>query len=235
MSESVADEPIIPALDHPGSRVDSVYHSLLQEITSFQVRPGDPLTETKVAARLGVSRTPAREALQRLEKEGLVRRTDNARFTVSQITSREVNDACDMLEALDTYIFRRAAANLEPDQAEQLREIVQRLVASGQAEDREAWAVADVAFHRMLNEVAGNQLMANTVKETRRRIQRFWLRAASMEHRLAACSQEHQVLAGAIIDKDDAAIERAVIEHISHMRGSILDMLASAALLLGRG
>ncbi len=221
-------------MDGSSSRVDLAYDWLLDRISTFRLPPGAPLTETKVADQLGVSRTPVRAALQRLEKEGLVRQSDTARFVVSQITPQEVNDACDMLEALDSYIFRKAAAVMTEEQALRLRQHADDLVAAAAKGDRVAWQEADTGFHRDLNTTAGNELMASTLKETRRRIQRFWLRVASVDDRLAACSREHQVLAEAIISRDEEAINTGVTQHITHMRTSILTMLSGVSLLFGQ-
>lgn len=217
------------------SRVDGAYEWLLEEITGFRIRSGSPLSENRIAGQLGISRTPVREALQRLEKEGLVKRTDNARFAVSQLTAAEVDDACDLLEVLDTYVCRKAASKLTEADVAALRQSVAEMTAAADGDDRATWAAADLAFHRLVNSIAGNQLVADTVKETRRRIQRFWLRAASLQGRLQACSREHEVLAEAMIAKDYDAIQPAVKEHIDHMRGRMLDMLESAAALLGDG
>jgi DNA-binding GntR family transcriptional regulator len=216
-----------------GSRVDNAYEWLLAEITGFRLRSGSPLSENRIATQLGISRTPVREALQRLEKEGLVKRTDNARFTVSQLTATEVNDACDLLEVLDSYICRKAASKLTDADAAALRKLVEDMASAAASEDRAAWSNADIHFHRLCNSIAGNALVAETVKETRRRIQRFWLRAASLQHRLQECSREHYVLSEAMIAKDYEAIEPAVKEHIGHMRQRMLDMIAAAAILLG--
>ncbi len=220
-------------LDEASSRVDSAYDWLLGEITGFRIRSGAPLSENRIAAQLGISRTPVREALQRLEKEGLVKRSDNARFSVSQLTTQEVNDACDLLEVLDTYVCRKASSVMSAGDAARLRESVERMRAAAAMDDRASWSAADLEFHRTVNSIAGNQLVAETVKETRRRIQRFWLRAASAQSRLQACSQEHLVLAEAIVGQDYDAIEPAVKEHIGHMRARMLDMLESASVLLG--
>lgn len=215
------------------SRVDGAYEWLLGEITGFRIRSGSPLSENRIAGQLGISRTPVREALQRLEKEGLVKRTDSARFAVSQLTAAEVEDACDLLEVLDTYVCRKAASKLTEADVALLRQSVAEMTAAADGDDRATWSAADLAFHRLVNSIAGNQLVADTVKETRRRIQRFWLRAASLQGRLQACSREHEVLAEAMIAKDYDAIQPAVKEHIDHMRGRMLDMLESAAALLG--
>ncbi len=220
-------------VDEVGSRVDTAYAWLLAEITGFRIRSGTPLSENRIAGQLGISRTPVREALQRLEKEGLVKRTDNARFTVSQLSIAEVNDACDLLEVLDTYVCRKASSKLTEDDIALLRASVAGMQLAAAADDRASWAAADLSFHRTVNTIADNQLVADTVKETRRRIQRFWMRASSLQSRLEACSQEHLVLANAIIAQDYDSIEPAVKEHIGHMRQRMLEMLESASALLG--
>lgn len=220
-------------LDESGSRVNIAYEWLLAEITGFRIRSGAPLSENRIATQLGISRTPVREALQRLEKEGLVKRTDNARFSVSQLTIAEVNDACDLLEVLDTYVCRKASSKMTPEQTEQLRASVAEMTLAAVADDRASWSAADLAFHRTVNSIAGNQLVADTVKETRRRVQRFWMRATSFQSRLEACSQEHLILANAIIAQDYEAIEPAVKEHVGHMRRRMIEMLESAAAVLG--
>lgn len=219
--------------DENRSRVESAYEFLLGEITSFRVRTGAPLSENRLAAQLGISRTPVREALQRLEKEGLVKRGDNARFTVSQLTPQEANDACDLLQVLDTYIATKASSKLSESDHQALRASVVAMRDAAESGDRGAWSEADIAFHRLINGIAGNALVAETVKETRLRVQRFWLHAASMQSRLVMCSDEHSVLAEAMIGRDYAAIEPAVKEHIDHMRERILDLLAAAAMYIG--
>lgn len=216
-----------------GSRVDDAYEWLLAEITGFRLRSGSPLSENRLAGQLGISRTPVREALQRLEKEGLVKRTDNARFTVSQLTATEVNDACDLLEVLDTYICRKAATTLTDAEATKLKGYVDDMYSAAAADDRAAWALADQLFHRYANALSGNVLVAETVRETRRRIQRFWLRAASMQSRLLSCAEEYDELYNAMVARDFAGIEPAVKKHIGHMRERMLEMIAAAAMLLG--
>ena len=228
-----AGEAIVTITDEGNSRVQGAYDFLLAEITAFRVRTGAPLSENRIATQLGISRTPVREALQRLEKEGLVKRTDNARFTVSQLTPQEANDACDLLEVLDTYIAKKAASLLTAEDQAVLLASVDDMRRAAESGDKARWSEADLAFHRVINSIAGNALVADTVKETRRRVQRFWLHAASLQSRLVDCSDEHAVLAQAMISKDYAAIEPAVKEHIDHMRERILDLLRTAAMFLG--
>lgn len=215
------------------SRVDIAYDYLVGEITAFRIRTGAHLSENRIAGQLGISRTPVRTALQRLEQEGLVRRSESARFTVSQPTVQEANDACDLLEVLDTFIATRAAERMTPEQADEIRERVETMRAAAKEGDREAWSAADLGFHKLINGIANNVLVSDMVKETRRRVQRFWVHAPAMRERLTSCSEEHAVLATAMIEKDYAAIAPAVKEHIAHMRERILDLLDTAGFLFG--
>lgn len=213
--------------------VQSAYDYLVAEITSSRIRTGERLSENRIASDLGISRTPVREALQRLEQEGLVKRGGNARFTVAQPTIEEAEEACDLLVLLDTYIAKRASERLNDEQKVELLAAVDRMEAAAKAGDRDGWAEADILFHRLLNSIAANALVSMTVKETRRRVQRFWLQAPSMEGRLVECSQEHSDLAQAMIARDDDAIAEAVEVHISHMRERVVELLRVTSVLFG--
>lgn len=213
--------------------VQGAYDYLVDEITSSRIRTGARLSENRIASDLGISRTPVREALQRLEQEGLVRRGSNARFTVAQPTIQEAEEACDLLVLLDTYLARRASERMSAEQKAELLGLVQTMTEAAEAGDRDAWAESDIQFHRLLNSIADNALVSATVKETRRRVQRFWLQAPSMEGRLLACSHEHLDMAQAMIDRDDEAIGKAVEVHVLHMRERVVELLRVTSVLFG--
>jgi DNA-binding GntR family transcriptional regulator len=216
------------------SLVDVAYDNLLARITSFKVKAGAPLSEVKISKELKISRTPIREALQRLEKEGMVKRSESARFTVAQISIREVNEACDMLEILDTYIFTKASDNITTEDEEELRLSVKRMSDAAVSGDRNAWTEADRSFHQIVNRVAGNELVADTVRETRRRVQRFWIRSTVGQFdRLQSCTVEHSNLVDAMVNKDIDSIGPAVKEHISHLRENLVTLLTTLAVLTG--
>lgn len=216
------------------SLVDVAYDNLLARITSFKVKAGAPLSEVKISKELNISRTPIREALQRLEKEGMVKRSESARFTVAQISIREVNEACDMLEILDTYIFTKASEKITAEDEQELRQSVKRMSEAADSGDRNAWTEADRSFHQIVNRVAGNELVADTVRETRRRVQRFWIRSTVGQFdRLKSCTGEHADLVDAMVNKDIASIRPAVEEHIGHLRENLVTLLTTLAVLTG--
>ena len=207
------------------SLVTDAYDYLVEAITSFKLPTNAPISENKLATQLGISRTPIRQALQRLESEGLITKSDSSRFSVALVTPKQVEEACDLLQIIDTYLFTKAAQNLDKKGADQLVTLTQEMIKAAENNDRDNWSKADTRFHDLVINAADNQTVASLAIITRRKIQRFWTKSAVYENRLVSCSKEHEVLAKAIVNKDLKAIEPAVLEHMAHMRSSILKTL----------
>lgn len=216
------------------SRVDDVYDWLVKAITGFELPAGSPLLENTLARELRVSRTPVREALQRLEREGLVQRTASTRFAVALPSVRDIREACDAIEVLDTYLFQRASENLTEEQGAELDSLVTAMTAAAEADDMAAWAEADRRFHAILAAASDNQLVADLVRQVRRRVQRFWLGQARGD-RLVGCSAEHAELTHAVRNGIVDAIPPLVDSHVAHMRESLLTLLEHASLLFSGG
>ena len=159
--------------DEAASLGDDAYTWLVTAITTFQLPANAQLSENRLAQEIGVSRTPIREALRRLETEGLVRRGDNNRFTVSLLTTKELNDACDLLILLDTYMFTRASNAMSPDDSRALEDLAQDMIDAAEQGDADAWVQADTAFHEVILRAADNPTVADIARVTRRRIQRL--------------------------------------------------------------
>ena len=141
------------------------------------------------------------------------------------VTPKRVEEACDLLQIIDTYLFTKAAQNLDKKGADQLITLTQEMIKAAENNDRDNWSKADTRFHDLVINAADNQTVASLAIITRRKIQRFWTKSAVYENRLVSCSKEHEVLAKAIVNKDLKAIEPAVLEHMAHMRSSILKTL----------
>lgn len=212
---------------------EDAYSWLVDAITSFQLPANAQLSENRLAQEIGVSRTPVREALRRLESEGLVRRGENNRFTVSLLTIKELNEACDLLILLDTYLFTRASQAMSKDDISRLKALADEMIAAAKAEDPVTWAQADAAFHEVVLRAADNSTVAEVARVTRRRIQRFWNRSLATSSRLPSCSQEHKVIARAVGTGDEAQVAQAVTDHIEHMRSSVSMILEVAGVVLG--
>lgn len=212
--------------------VDEVYSSLLSAIVEARLGAGTQLSQNKLASRMGVSRTPVREALLRLERDGLVQRMPESGFAVASITAAEVNEACDLLHVLDTYVYTRAAEALSREELEGLLALASSLVDSAESGDAEAWREADQRYHALVMQAAQNRFVAQFLEQTRRRVQRFWLQTPHFDGRLRTCSQDHVALAHAMLAADEQVVSQTVQAHIARLRASVLARLESAGPLL---
>ena len=227
---------VVPALDRREYSFlgSEAYEWILNAITSFALPVNAQLSDSKLSKEMGVSRTPVREALQRLEKEGLVRRGPTSRFTVALLTPREVDESCDVLAVLDSYIFCRAAERIDSVQALELMGCAEAMLSSAVRGDVKAWGIADSKFHEIVLQASGNDIAADMARQTRRRIHRFSTRALGAQaNRFISCSSEHVGIAQQVLDGRVSDIPAMVNEHIEHMRLSVLDSLTAISNYLG--
>lgn len=225
----VADPVVHPVT---ASMVDGVYDLLLDAITESRLTAGTALSQNKLAARMGVSRTPVREALLRLERDGLVQRTADGGFVVATITPEEVNEACDLLVLLDGFVYLRAAKVMSGDELDALLVLASSLVQSAQTGDTGAWRLADRSYHAAVMAAADNRYVKESLEQTRRRVQRFWMHEPHFDGRLKICSQDHVTLAQAMVDGDEVVLQDTVRAHIERLRGNVLARLQNAAPLM---
>jgi DNA-binding GntR family transcriptional regulator len=217
----MAVKKVAPKLDSKSSDSlgDDAYEWLIAAITSFRIPTNSQISENKLAAELGVSRTPVREALKRLETEGIVKRGEAGRFTVAMLTAKDVDEAMDLLILCDTYMFQRAARNIDNAGAQILKEAAASMSQSATKGDRDSWIAHDKIFHETIMRAANNEMIAEVSRVTRQRIQRFWARSVSGARDLVTCSDEHTEIAQGIIGKDMNAIKKSVEGHLGHLRG----------------
>lgn len=218
--------------DRRASAVDRAYGSLKSAIIEARLGPGTPLSQNKLAAHLGVSRTPVREALLRLEHDGLVQRTADLGFVVATITPDEVDEACDLLKLLDTFVYVHAARVLTTEQLDDLLDLAKSMVRSAEQGDTEAWKAADLRYHETVMSAASNRFVAEYLKTTRGRVQRFWLQTPDFDGRLRICSHDHIALAEAMVERDEDVLTETVHEHIERLRAGVLLRLETLGSLL---
>jgi DNA-binding GntR family transcriptional regulator len=231
----MAVKKVAPKLDSKSSDSlgDDAYEWLIAAITSFRIPTNSQISENKLAAELGVSRTPVREALKRLETEGIVKRGEAGRFTVAMLTAKDVDEAMDLLILCDTYMFQRAAKNIDNAGAQILKEAAASMSQSATKGDRDGWIAHDKIFHETIMRAANNEMIAEVSRVTRQRIQRFWARSVSGARDLVTCSNEHTEIAQGIIGKDMNAIKKSVEGHLGHLRGNMHEIVASMAPFFG--
>jgi DNA-binding GntR family transcriptional regulator len=194
---------------------DAVYDGLRTAITGGQLEANSPLVEEQIARRFGVSRTPVREALLRLESEGLALRVPRRGLVVRALSEHEVREVHAVRAALEALAGRWAASEALTSDIAQLRWINQRL--------REAMSVGDAAlipsltneFHQALGTAAHNGMLRRFIVQCQDWTRRVGTSTVALPARTAAAIDEHERLIDAIEARDAEAAERLAREHIS--------------------
>ncbi len=147
-----------------GSASEQTYSTLLARIQRGELQPGAFLVESELAATLGVSRTPVREAIRRLAAEGLVRAEGRRRAQVRDFAANEVEELFEIRARLESYAAQRAATRLTPLQLQQLRELDAAMHALlGSSDDLTVARFAtlnDIFHHTILDAAAARHLAA---------------------------------------------------------------------------
>lgn len=151
---------------------DQVYGSLKQAIIDGELRPGARLREADIALSLGASRTPVREALSRLEQEGLVQSLKSGGSIVVELSTSEMREIFGLIQVLETYAVRLAAEHITPKQLEKLEAICSRseqIVHS----DLEKLSDLNRRFHELIIEASGNQRLQTLITNLRSAMQPY--------------------------------------------------------------
>ncbi len=200
---------------------ESAYGALLDRILTRELAPGTPLQERRLAEELGVSRTPLREALSRLEGEGLVDRTHRV-VTVKQVTITEYIQAVQIRMLLEGEAVFHAVGKLSAEQLADLRRRIEALMVDGRPPAALHWAVDD-AFHDGIATAGGNDLMASIIRSLRHKTRIFDLKR--MPDRFLPGCREHLVILDALEAGDQKAARAAMVSHLENVKASIIRRL----------
>lgn len=145
--------------------VDDAYRRLRQRILSNDLPPGFTAFEEKLAQDLGMSRTPVREALIRLENEGLVEVVPRRGMRVTAVTARDMREINEVLACLEVQAAERLARRRPgPNEMAQLDAVIREMDEALEADDMAAWSDADYRFHCLIIELCGNRHLAETAQ-----------------------------------------------------------------------
>ncbi len=150
----------IKPLERPAGLADRVYHQLRDNIGSHQIRPGERLQEVSLAAQLGVSRTPVREALARLESEGMIA-VEGRGFVVPELTAADIEEIYQLRFLLDPAAARIAVAEISSaTDLASMASAVEDAAAAEKSGDFRAFLEANSRFHNAWRALIPNRRMS---------------------------------------------------------------------------
>ena len=204
------------------TRPAHVYDRLKDAIITGTLRPLERISENKVAADFGLSRTPVRQALQRLEAEGLIQVVPKRGSFVSRPTVEDILEIYQIRTPLEAVCARVAAERIEESQLALLDRLVrvEQARGPGRAADRSLRAAAQ--FHAVIYGCSRNQRMATLLVDLQNQVHRVRVLWPSTVARLGDTWSEHAAIVEALRARDGAAAERLMTEHLEKARLSTL-------------
>jgi DNA-binding GntR family transcriptional regulator len=196
------------------SEAERVTRRLRDDILDGVRGPGARLVERELADELGVSRVPVREALKALVTEGLVTLRPRSWAVVRAFTESDIADLHEVRAAFEPLAFRLAAERRTRAGLDRLKRAVDQQLAAARANDAVRARRAAADFHEVVTELACNELLVEIERPLRSRMR--WLFAQHDD--LVAVAEQHRELYAAIANRDVAAVERLVVEHLEVSR-----------------
>jgi DNA-binding GntR family transcriptional regulator len=204
---------------------EQVYEQLIELLIAGELRPGDVITERRMAERLNASRTPIREALGRLEAEGLVYKQPSRGVTVSPFSTEAFVDILNVRQLLEAEAAWLAAGKIPQERIDTVREALETLAANPQPTLAQIWRVDDL-LHGEIADAAGNELMAAMIRDLRRRTHVFNAYRNTVTPKFSV--EENTLLLNAIESGDRDRAKSAMVQHIDNVKLAIIERLSGA-------
>ena len=201
---------------------DVVFNTLRQAILKGELKPGERLMEIALAERLGVSRTPIREAMRKLELEGLVVMIPRRGAQVANITEKDLNDVLEVRIALENVAIEKACKNMTDEDMSRLWVAAKSFEHTIGEGNLVKLAEADVAFHEIIYQASDNKRLSQTLNNLREQIYRYRVEYLKDGETRDVLVREHEELTRAIRERDVERAQKISFQHIENQRMGII-------------
>ncbi len=204
---------------------DVVFNTLRQGILKGDLKPGERLMEIHLANRLGVSRTPIREAIRMLELEGLVTMVPRKGAEVARISKQDLRDVLEVRRSLDSLAVSLACERISEEEKEALTLAENDFEEAVATQDVTLIAQADVSFHDVILKASKNGRLMQMVNNLAERVYRYRLEYIKDKRNHARLVEEHRRIMKYIDDGDKANACSAIEMHIDNQEKNIISQL----------
>ncbi len=199
-----------------------VYEELKKQILTGKIVPGTRLMEIELAQNLGVSRTPIREAIRKLEKEGLVTIEPRKGAYAAQLSRKDMIDILEVRQDMEGLAAAFAAERIDEKGKAQLIETAAEYKEALQSGDTERMIAIDTRFHRLIVEAAANKVLLNMVEQLQELVLRFRYIYYENFKQPEIMTAEHKEIIDAINAGDALLARKAASSHIEKLKNSVL-------------
>ena len=204
-----------------------VCESIREAIRNGVLAPGDRLMEIQLAEELGVSRTPVREAIRKLEQEGYVITMPRRGTYVADISIRDVNEVFEIRISLDSLASGLAAERITDEELDRLQRLLVMIYGYIKENNMDKIVETDMQFHDLLYQASRNARLVGMIAHLREQLTRFRTTSMSFPGRLEATLEEHRRIVEAIAQGDVKAAKRASEYHMEKSEQTLLKSMES--------
>lgn len=201
---------------------DVVFNTLRQAILTGELKPGERLMEIHLANRLGVSRTPIREAIRKLELEGLVTMIPRRGAEVAEITEKSLQDVLEVRRALDALSVELACDRISEAELEQLEIACKTFEEAIAVKDLKKIAHADVALHDIIVKATGNARLVQMVNNLSEQMYRYRFEYIKDESNHQRLIEEHRIIYESLKQKEKEVASQTAKLHIDNQESSVM-------------
>jgi len=195
-----------------------VYEELKRQILTGEIAPGTRMMEVELADEMGVSRTPVREAIRKLEKEGLVAIEPRRGAYAADISIKDMLDVLEVRQDLEGMVASLAAQKSNDEERAEIRKLVDEYSMAVESRNVDKIIEEDEKFHEYLVQCSGNKSLIQLVSQVQDLALRFRYIYYDDFTRFAAQPKEHHEICEAICSGDKDKARHAMEEHIAHLR-----------------
>ncbi len=210
----------------PRNMSQEVYEILKERIFSKQFSPGERLRLAEIEKQMNISRTPLKEALNRLAVEGLVEIKPSRGTFVSDPSPAEIAESFDVRRVLEVYAVELLAERMTESQLQRLRDRVKELRSLTEVEDwsqiYQEYVALDHELHRLVMEFAGNKPLKEVWEQVNMHVQMARVRYRRAERELNLAQEEHEELLKAFEAREVATLQQVMSHHLERAKQSLL-------------
>ncbi|MGO5165004.1 MULTISPECIES: GntR family transcriptional regulator [unclassified Candidatus Paralachnospira] len=204
---------------------DVVFNTLRRAILRGELVPGQRLMEIRLADQMGVSRTPVREAIRKLELEGLVVMVPRKGAEVAHISGKNLRDVLEVRRALEELAGELACERMSAEDFKKLEQANLKFASVLDSDDITVLGQADEEFHGLIYQATDNDRLVQMVNHLREQMYRYRIEHLKNKSQRTILLQEHQDIMRALAARDVEAVRRAIRAHINKQEAQIAKMI----------
>lgn len=211
------------------------YDYVRGQIINLGFRPGEYITDAQIAEKLEISRTPVREAFQRLEKEGLLINEARKGWRVYMLDLEDVHEIFELKIAVEGMLIRKAAECTDEGLRKDLGDALLDMKNATEADDAELWLQADIHLHNILFLMSNNERAERIIENLNDQWHRLRLGYVALQGRTKTSIGEHEEFVGSVLAGDADNAEKQMREHFARVRDDLIQLVEKLVMPFSSG